>query len=245
MSGLSIVLPNAAFAAGNVIASLYPKFANFQALDVYNVAGAKRLLGKNTTPITTLGSPSFQANSVIGAAPATGFDTGVPDHNVKTILLLAKFPAANALGAGLFNNTGSVDLGDTLAFMGTGDLRTLMSQSNTGNLQSLLPGVRQLLTTGTYYLFAGEWTASGTRVRYVKNGVVTSSAESTTAARSVAAARNVRILASHEGGTASGYNNNMEVASSAIWTGATLTEAEILSMYNVYKSLLGTSITIG
>lgn len=245
MAGLSIVLPNAAFAAGNVIASLHPKSEYFQALDVYNSTGAKRLLGRATNSLTTIGAPSFQANSVIGSAPGAGFDSGVPDNVTKTILLLAKFPTVNALGAGVYYKPANdLNAGDTFAFMADGNLRALMSQTGTANMASAITGVRQLLTAGNYYLFVGEWASNSARVRYVKDGVVTSSAPVASVSRGVVD-KTIRVLASHEPISGSGYTGSMELASSAIWTGANLTEAEILSMYNFYKSLLGSQITIG
>lgn len=245
MAGLSIVLPNAAFAPGNVIASLYPKGANFQALDVYNASGAKRLLGRAASPISIIGSPSFQASSVIGSAPGAGFDSGVPDNVTKTILLLAKFPTANALGAGVYYKPADdINAGDTFAFGADGNLRALISQSATANLSATISGVRQLLASGTYYLFAGEWTPTSARVRYIKDGVVVSSAPVASVNRG-SSARSIRVLASHEISGGSGFTGSMELASSAIWTGANLTDAEILSMYNYYKSLLGSQITIG
>jgi hypothetical protein len=245
MAGLSIVLPNAAFAPGNVIASLHPKAANLQALDVYNSGGAKRLLGRSPSPISVIGAPSFQANSVIGAAPGAGFDSGVPDNVTKTMLLLTKFPTVNALGAGVYYKPANdLNAGDTFALMADGTLRALMSQTGTANMSTALAGVRQLFPAGTYCLLVGEWTPTSARVRYVKDGVVTSSVPVASVSRG-AVDKNIRVLASHEPISGSGYTGSMELASSAIWTGANLTEAEILSMYNFYKSLLGSQITIG
>ena len=222
------------------VGSLYPQGASLASLLGFGSAGATARFGAQPAAV---GVPTLNANSFI-ATTGKGYDTSAPDTVTKTMMVLAKWPAAQTgttlpIGAyaGLatgdtlyFNRTSSSDLLQGIAAPASGSQVLATGASNASTIFS---------NASAFYLMVARYTATTMQISYVLNGVVVNGTSAALATR-YTPSRTIRVGAAYDA-TSTG---SAEIAESGFWT-TVLTDAEILQMYTYYQNLKGAAITIG
>lgn len=238
MAGLGFNIAGASWDSANIIASIYPQ-ASKATIATYGALGPTALLG--SVP-TILGTPILNNGYVTVSADGGGYDTGVSDVAVKTMMMLIRPSAAKGLGMGVFQGAVTPQ-GDTFVIDppgGVGGMRAIGS-TQTGVASSALP---QSIFDGKFYLVFGDYTANSVTCSAVIAGSVVSGPTAALATRGVIPVT-IRVGMDYMNNSAgAGYNGNVDIAASGVWSTTTLTSFDKIQMYNQLKSMLGVNIAI-
>jgi hypothetical protein len=215
----------------NYYGSLFPQAANLAALTGYGSAGPIKRLGAMPTAIGA--GPALNQYSIT-ASGGTGYDSTIADVATKTMVLLYKYNSATTgMPMGSYGNYSGSNVGES--FFQQSDTLSVTAGNGIATMSSIFT------STTKFYMVAARCTPAQVNWSYVINGVLTTRTGGTGNSYT-AQPGNIRIGTNQ----ASIYNTgSFEIAETGIWTGVTLTDAEVLQIYNYYLGIRTGQITIG
>ena len=241
---LGFVIDGSSWDPANVIGSLYPQplAAN---IGLLSADGVTMLAGSAPTQI---GSPVLETGYQTLNGYNAGYDTGVNDTQVKTMMVLAKpvvSGSLRSLGMGSYhggNGTPPVPQGDTFVIDPAGlTVRAIASTTNGTGTSQLASAAMDI---NKFQLYICDCTGTTVQLHMFKDGAMVSASAAGLTTRAIPSST-VRIGAGYDISTATGgLNGPIQVAAWGLWSGVNLSAAEKTSMYTTLKKILGNTITI-
>ena len=241
---LGFVVDGSGWSPSNIIGSIYPQPASAN-IGLLSADGVTMLVGSAPTKI---GSPTLGTGYQTLNGYDTGYDTGVNDTQVKTIMVLGKpivSGSLRALGIGSYhggNGTPPVPQGDTFVIDPAGLTVRAIASTTTGIGTSQLTSTAMDITK--FQLYIADFTASTVTLSVYKSGALVTATAGGLATRAIPTST-IRVGIGYDiSNTVGNLNGQIQVAAWGIWSGVNLTTAEKASMYSTLKSMLGGIIPI-
>lgn len=241
---LGFIVDGSGWDPANIIGSIYPKptVAN---IGILNADGVTMLAGSAPTQI---GSPTLGDGFQTLNGVSAGYDTGVADTQVKTMMVLAKPVVSGALrqlGIGSYhggNGTPPVPQGDTFVIDPAGlTVRSIASTTNGSGTSSLTSAAMDITK---FQLYICDCTATTVQLHMFKDGDMISASPAGLATRAIPAST-IRVGAGYDISSSLGnLNGSIQVAAWGVWSGVNLSADEKSIMYRSLKELLSSTIPI-
>lgn len=241
---LGFVVDGSGWSPSNIIGSIYPQPASAN-IGLLSADGVTMLVGSAPTKI---GSPVLATGYQTLNGYDAGYDTGVTDTQVKTMMVLAKPVVSGALrqlGIGTYhagNGTPPVPQGDTFVIDPAGlTVRATASTTNGTGTSQLASAAMDI---SKFQLYICDCTATTVQLHMFKDGAMVSASAARLATRDIPAST-VRVGIGYDiSNTVGNLNGQIQVAAWGLWSGVNLTTEEKASMYSTLKSMLGDIIPI-
>ncbi|HFU5264611.1 hypothetical protein A4T49_12630 [Klebsiella pneumoniae] len=241
---LGFVVDGSGWSPSNIIGSIYPQPASAN-IGLLSADGVTMLVGSAPTKI---GSPVLGSGFQTLNGVSAGYDTGIADTQVKTMMVLAKPVVSGALrqlGIGTYhggNGTPPVPQGDTFVIDPAGlTVRAIASTTNGIGTSQLASAAMDI---SKFQLYICDCTASTVQLHVYKDGSLISASAAGLTTRAIPAST-VRVGIGYDiSNTVGNLNGQIQVAAWGLWSGVNLTTAEKASMYSTLKSMLGGIIPI-
>ncbi|HHD9894629.1 TPA: hypothetical protein ACOZW9_000027 [Klebsiella pneumoniae] len=241
---LGFIVDGSDWDSANIIGSIYPQptAAN---IGLLSADGVTMLVGSAPTQI---GSPVLATGYQTLNGYDAGYDTGVTDTVVKTIMVLGKpivSGSLRALGIGSYhggNGTPPVPQGDTFVIDPAGlTVRAIASTTNGTGTSKLASSAMDI---SKFQLYIADFTASTVQLHIYKDGALISASAAGLTTRAIPTST-VRVGIGYDiSNTIASLNGQIQVAAWGLWSGVNLTTAEKASMYSTLTSMLGDIIPI-
>ena len=241
---LGFIVDGSGWDSTNIIGSIYPQptVAN---IGLLSSDGVTMLSGSAPTQI---GSPVLATGYQTLNGYNAGYDTGVNDTQVKTMMVLAKPVASGSLrslGIGSYhggNGTPPVPQGDTFVIDPAGlTVRAIASTTNGTGTSQLASAAMDI---SKFQLYICDCTGTTVQLHMFKDGAMVSASAAGLTTRAIPAST-VRVGIGYDiSNTVGNLNGQIQVAAWGLWSGVNLTTAEKASMYSTLKSMLGGIIPI-
>lgn len=241
---LGFIVDGSGWDSANIIGSIYPQptVAN---IGLLSSDGVTMLVGSAPTQI---GSPVLAAGYQTLNGYNAGYDTGVNDTQVKTIMVLAKPVVSGALrqlGIGSYhggNGTPPVPQGDTFVIDPAGLTVRAIASTTTGVGTSQLSSEAMDITK--FQLYIADFTASTVTLSLYKDGSIIKASAAGLATRAIPTST-IRVGVGYDvSNTVGNLNGQIQVAAWGVWSGVNLTDDEKNSMYSLLKDIAGSNISI-
>lgn len=241
---LGFIVDGSGWDSANIIGSIYPQptVAN---IGLLSSDGVTMLVGSAPTQI---GSPVLAAGYQTLNGYNAGYDTGVNDTQVKTIMVLAKPVVSGALrqlGIGSYhggNGTPPVPQGDTFVIDPAGLTVRAIASTTTGIGTSQLASAAMDITK--FQLYIADFTASTVTLSLYKDGSIIKASAAGLATRAIPTST-IRVGVGYDvSNTVGNLNGQIQVAAWGVWSGVNLTDDEKNSMYSLLKDIAGSNISI-
>nr|DAH57570.1 MAG TPA: hypothetical protein [Bacteriophage sp.] len=241
---LGFIVDGSGWDSANIIGSIYPQptVAN---IGLLSSDGVTMLVGSAPTQI---GSPVLAAGYQTLNGYNAGYDTGVNDTQVKTMMVLAKPVVSGALrqlGIGSYhggNGTPPVPQGDTFVIDPAGLTVRAIASTTTGSGTSQLTSTAMDITK--FQLYIADFTASTVTLSLYKDGSIIKASAAGLATRAIPTST-IRVGVGYDvSNTVGNLNGQIQVAAWGVWSGVNLTDAEKNSMYSLLKDIAGSNISI-
>ncbi|UVX30444.1 hypothetical protein D7a_00044 [Klebsiella phage VLCpiD7a] len=241
---LGFVVDGSEWSPSNIIGSIYPQPASAN-IGLLSADGVTMLVGNAPTKI---GSPVLAAGYQTLNGYDAGYDTGVTDTQVKTMMVLAKpvvSGALRSLGIGSYhggNGTPPVPQGDTFVIDPAGlTVRAIASTTNGTGTSQLASAAMDI---SKFQLYICDCTGTTVQLHMFKDGAMVSASAAGLTTRAIPAST-IRVGIGYDiSNTVGNLNGPIQVAAWGLWSGVNLTTAEKASMYSTLKSMLGGIIPI-
>lgn len=241
---LGFVVDGSGWDQANIIGSIYPQ-STVANIGLLSADGVTMLAGSSPTQI---GSPVLATGYQTLNGHDAGYDTGVTDTQVKTMMVLAKpvvSGALRALGIGSYhagNGAPPVPQGDTFVIDPVGLTVRAIASTTTGTGTSQLASSAMDITK--FQLYIADFTASTVQLHIYKDGALISASAAGLTTRAIPTST-VRVGIGYDiSNTIANLNGQIQVAAWGLWSGVNLTTAEKASMYSTLTSMLGDIIPI-
>ncbi|MCJ5285459.1 hypothetical protein [Klebsiella variicola] len=241
---LGFIVDGSGWDPANIIGSIYPQptVAN---IGLLNADGVTMLAGAKPTQI---GSPVMGGGYQTLNGYNAGYDTGVEDTPVKTMMALVKPVISGSLRSLVMgsyhggNGTPPVPQGDTFVIDPVNLTARAIGSTTTGVATSSLALTAADLTK--FMLLVADYSAAGVQLHMFRDGALVSATLAAFTTRAIPAST-IRLGIGYDISTSTGgVNGPIQESAWGLWSGVNLTTAEKASIYSTLKSMLSAQIAI-
>ncbi|MGI1323600.1 hypothetical protein ACIAET_16775 [Klebsiella quasipneumoniae subsp. similipneumoniae] len=241
---LGFIVDGSGWDPANIIGSIYPQ-PTVSNIGLLNADGVTMLAGAAPTQI---GSPVMGAGYQTLNGYNAGYDTGIADTPIKTMMALVKPVISGSLRSLVMgsyhggNGTPPVPQGDTFVIDPVNLTVRAIGSTTTGVATSSLTLTSADLTK--FMLLVADYSAAGVQLHMFREGALVSAPLAAFTTRAIPTST-IRLGIGYDISIATGgLNGPIQESAWGLWSGVNLTTEEKLSMYSKFKNMLANVITI-